>query len=64
MAELARKLTEAHQAAGLKLKSYYGAGSSAAAMLSKMGILQKIVKPPAARFTATRWMAAPCRPGA
>lgn len=42
MAELARKLVEAHEAAGLKLRSFYGAGSTAAAMLSKMGIKDKI----------------------
>lgn len=38
MATLARKLDEAHIAAGLKLKNYYGAGSSASAMLVKMNV--------------------------
>ncbi len=38
MATLARRLDEAHTAAGLKLKNYYGAGSSASAMLVKMGV--------------------------
>ena len=42
MAELARKLTEAHEKAGLKLQSYYGAGSSASAMLNVMGIKEQI----------------------
>lgn len=42
MAELARRLIEAHEGAGLKLKSYYGAGSSGAAMLTEMGIRGKI----------------------
>jgi hypothetical protein len=42
MAELAKRLTDAHTAAGLTLKSYYGAGSSAAAMLNVMGIKEKI----------------------
>jgi hypothetical protein len=42
MATLARKLDEAHKAAGLKLTAYYGAGSSASAMLKKMGIREKI----------------------
>lgn len=42
MAGLARRLTEAHISAGLVLKNYYGAGSSAAAMLSVMGIKDKI----------------------
>jgi hypothetical protein len=46
MAELARKLTDAHTDAGLKLKNYYGAGSSASAMLDVMGIKEKIVSPP------------------
>src|SRR6185369_10496787 len=38
MAELAEKLTQAHIDAGIPLRSYYGAGSSASAMLDKMGI--------------------------
>jgi hypothetical protein len=42
MAALARKLTEAHEKAGLKLKNYYGAGSSAEAMLTVMGVKSKI----------------------
>jgi DNA polymerase type B, organellar and viral len=46
MAGLARKLTEAHEKAGLKLKNYYGAGSSAEAMLTVMGIKQKLREPP------------------
>jgi hypothetical protein len=43
IAELVRKLVIAHEEAGLKLKNFYGAGSSAAAMLEKMGIREKIV---------------------
>jgi hypothetical protein len=46
MAELARKLVSAHAAVGLKLKSFYGAGSSASAMLGEMGIRNRIKKPP------------------
>ena len=42
MAQLAEKLTDAHAKAGLKLKSYYGAGSSAAAMLDVMQIRDKL----------------------
>lgn len=38
MATLARKLTEAHNAAGLTLKSYHGAGSTASCVLKGMGI--------------------------
>lgn len=38
MAALARRLTEAHNETGLKLKNYYGAGSSASAILDKMDI--------------------------
>lgn len=45
MAELGRKLVDAHTEAGLTLKSYYGAGSSGAAMLDVMGIRGKIAKP-------------------
>jgi hypothetical protein len=43
MATLGKKLVGAHNDAGLTLKSYYGAGSSGAAMLSAMGIESKIV---------------------
>jgi DNA polymerase type B, organellar and viral len=46
MAQLARKLTIAHEAAGLKLKSYYGAGSSGAAMLDTMSIKEQVVPTP------------------
>lgn len=46
MAELARKLVDAHEAAGLKLTNFYGAGSSASAMLKKMGVHEKIVPTP------------------
>jgi hypothetical protein len=38
MATLARKLTDAHEAAGLHLKSYHGAGSTASCVLKAMGI--------------------------
>lgn len=38
MAALARKLTEAHVKAGIKLTSYHGAGSTASAILKSMGI--------------------------
>lgn len=38
MASLAKKLTVSHEEAGLTLKSYFGAGSSASAMLKLMGI--------------------------
>lgn len=46
MGHLARKLTDAHDKAGIPLRSYYGAGSSAKAMLSVMGIREKIVPAP------------------
>lgn len=46
MAELAKRLVEAHEAAGLKLKSFYGAGSSATAMLDVMQVRSQIVAPP------------------
>lgn len=38
MGQLARKLVNAHEAAGLSLRTFYGAGSSASAMLKLMGI--------------------------
>jgi hypothetical protein len=38
IAELGGRLVEAHETAGLKLRSYHGAGSSGGAMLTKMGI--------------------------
>lgn len=46
MAGLARKLVEAHTKAGLTLRSFYGAGSSASAMLDVMGLRRKIVPAP------------------
>lgn len=46
MAELARKLVDAHDKVGLRLKSFYGAGSSASAMLQKMGVRDKIRRAP------------------
>lgn len=46
MAELARKLVDAHDKVDLTLKSFYGAGSSASAMLLNMGVKSKIHKPP------------------
>ena len=46
IAELARKLVESHETAGLKLKSFYGAGSSGAAMLTAMNIKEQITDPP------------------
>lgn len=43
MATLARKLIEAHEAAGIHLRSYHGAGSTASAILKKLKI-DKIVR--------------------
>jgi DNA polymerase family B len=46
MAQMAHKLDDAHEEGlGVKLKAYYGAGSSATALLNKMGIRQEIVQP-------------------
>jgi hypothetical protein len=45
MAQLARKLTDAHIAADIPLKNYYGAGSSATAMLVKMNIRNYMKEP-------------------
>lgn len=46
MGRLARKLVTAHEQAGLTLRAFYGAGSTAAAMLTKMGIKDKIKPAP------------------
>ena len=45
MAQLARKLVESHESAGLTLRSYYGAGSSGQAMLTAMNIKEKLAPP-------------------
>lgn len=45
IAELARRLIEAHEGAGLKLKTFYGAGSSGGAMLTALGIKQYVRQP-------------------
>ncbi len=39
--ELAHKLTDAHIDAGLKLRNYYGAGSTGSAIMTDMGISKK-----------------------
>jgi len=46
MAALTRKLVEAHDAVGLKLTGFYGAGSCATALLKVMGIADKLRPPP------------------
>jgi hypothetical protein len=46
MAKLARKLTEAHEDAGIPLTNYYGAGSTASSMLKQMGIKELRGNPP------------------
>jgi hypothetical protein len=46
MAQLAEKLTKAHEDAGLQLKSYYGAGSTASAVLKKINIHEYMKQPP------------------
>lgn len=52
MATLARKLVEAHEKAEIPLKNFYGAGSSAAAMLKKMDIRRFMQEPPEAMIQA------------
>lgn len=47
IAQLAYKLIASHEQVELKLTSYYGAGSSGAAMLTYMGIRDKLAKSPA-----------------
>lgn len=46
MALLGQKLVEAHDGAGLKLKSFYGAGSSGAAILESINIREKMADCP------------------
>ncbi len=46
IAQLARRLIESHESVGLKLRSYYGAGSSGAAMLTAMSIKEKLAPVP------------------
>lgn len=46
MAQLAQALVNAHIEAGIPLKVFYGPGSSAAAMLKKMGILDVLKREP------------------
>lgn len=48
MARLAHALVDAHEAVGLNLSSFYGAGSSAAAMLKKMRIKEQVTPVPEA----------------
>lgn len=46
MAGLAHMLVDAHRKVGLELKTFFGAGSSASAMLKKMGLKEKIITAP------------------
>lgn len=46
LAKLFRALIEAHEDAGLKLKTYFGAGSTSSALLKKMSIKDYIKAPP------------------
>lgn len=46
MAEQARTLIQAHDAAGLPLKTFYGAGSTSTVMLKQMGVKRHISEPP------------------
>ena len=46
LAKLMTELDEAHEAAGLKLKSWFGAGSTASVLLDKLGIEASLADPP------------------
>jgi hypothetical protein len=46
LAELMTELDEAHEAAGLKLRSWFGAGSTASVLLDKLGVKDSISDPP------------------
>lgn len=54
--QLARALIDSHDKAGIKLKDYYGAGSSASAILREIGIKEQIPKeyPPGLVETAAK----------
>lgn len=45
LAKLVRALIDAHNEAGLKLKNYYGAGSTASSLLNRIGI-KKVIREP------------------
>lgn len=62
LAELVHKLDDAHEAQGLTLRAYFGAGSSGAAMLDAMGVkdfrhegLPEMAEPIAAAFFGGRF---------
>lgn len=46
MAGLAKKLVSAHKDAGIELTKFYGAGSTASALLDKMNIKEQLREPP------------------
>lgn len=46
LAELMTELDQAHEAADLKLKSWYGAGSTASVLLQKLGVESSLGEPP------------------
>lgn len=48
LGKLMRKLVTAHEREGLKLRSFFGAGSSGAAMLTKWNVKRCIAEPPEA----------------
>lgn len=47
LGKLVRQLIESHETAGLPLTSFYGAGSTASALLHRMGVKDYIAEPPA-----------------
>lgn len=52
LAQLVRAVVDAHLDAGLDLKSYYGVGSTASALLGKMGTAERKGEPPEAARAA------------
>lgn len=46
LGKLVRQLIESHETAGLPLTSFYGAGSTASALLTRMGVKDSIAEPP------------------
>lgn len=46
LAQLVRELSNAHDRAGLRLRVFYGAGSTSSALLKKMGVRSYMAEPP------------------
>jgi hypothetical protein len=52
LAELVRELIEAHENVGLRLRSFFGAGSTATALMKRFGVKECLAPPPAVMHPA------------